>query len=366
MSKQDETSGVSNAMHTYRPSFFRTQYTEDRVKLESLRSGGGMVFESDEIKRQLKELVRCRYPSGQLSEVEYDFHIHELLAGRSMTEYGVWVYYPWRKTLVHLLDEAEFIEVRTNRNQYKITQAERDTLATKKLGIVGLSVGQSIALTIAMERICGELRLADFDELDLSNLNRIRSGVFNLSVPKVIIAAREIAEIDPYLEVSIFPSGLNTTNYTSFFTDGGQLDLLIEVCDSFEVKIESRFKARELGIPVVMDTNDRGMLDIERFDLNPDRPILHGLADDLTPEKLRELSEIERLKYLMKIVDADKLSERMKRSIPEIKRTISSWPQLASAVVLGGAITTDVCRRILLNEFTSSGRYYMDMEQYIA
>lgn len=355
-----------NYPYVYKPLFFRIWRKEDQDALSRLRDGGGVVFEYDEIQRQLHELISCRYPAKQLSEKEYGVLTGELLGGTEIEKYGVWVYYPWRKALVHLLDELEFIEVRTNRNQYKITREERDELVGKKLGIVGLSVGQSIALTVAMERICGELRLADFDELDLSNMNRIRTGVFNLSVPKVVIAAREIAEIDPYLKVSIFPLGLNAESYNPFFTEGGQLDLLIEVCDSFEVKLESRFKARELKIPVVMDTNDRGMLDVERFDINPDMPIFHGLVDNLTPELVRKLTTEDKLRYLMKIVDANKLSARMKKSIPEIERTILSWPQLASAVVLGGAVTTDVCRRILLNEFTSSGRYYLDIEEHIA
>jgi hypothetical protein len=31
------------------------------------------------------------------------------------------------------------------------------------------------------------------------------------------------------------------------------------------MKIITRLKAKELGIPVVMDTSDRGMLDVERL-----------------------------------------------------------------------------------------------------
>ena len=66
-----------------------------------------------------------------------------------------------------------------------------------------------------------------------------------------------------------------------FFSGGGKLGtLFIEVCDGIDIKLESRFKARELQIPVVMDTNDRGMLDVERFDLEPGRSILHGFVDD--------------------------------------------------------------------------------------
>src|SRR5690606_25672346 len=120
------------------------------------------------------------------------------LAGADPYEYGVWVYYPWSHRLVHLLDEKEFVEVRTNRNQYKITPEEQALLATKKIGVIGLSVGQSIALSLAMERLFGELRLADFDVLELSNMNRIRAGAQDLGLSKVVVAAREIAEIDPY------------------------------------------------------------------------------------------------------------------------------------------------------------------------
>jgi len=106
-----------------------------------------------------------------------------------------------------------------------------------------------------MERICGEIRLADFDIAELSNLNRLRTGLHNMGTNKTIIAAREIMEIDPFIEVILFHDGLLKQNMDDFFTGGGKLDLFIEVCDGMDIKIESRFKARELGIPVVMDTN---------------------------------------------------------------------------------------------------------------
>lgn len=353
---------IKNLNLAYKPLYFRKTVTQDMLSLDTLQKNGDIVFVFDEIERQINELIRCRFPAGWVSPEQFDGYVQALLNGKSLDEYGVWVYYPWRKTLIHVLDEQEFVEVRTNRNQLKITEAERDTLANKKVGIIGLSVGHAIALTMAMERTCGILRIADFDELDLSNLNRLRTGIFNLSVPKVIIAAREIVEIDPFIQVEIFPTGVSRDNYDDFLGGNGQLDLLVEVCDSFEVKIESRICARKFRIPVVMDTNDRGMLDVERFDLEPERPIFHGLVDDLTREKLDMLSEGERLRYLMQLVDAENLSDRMKKSVPEIKKSIISWPQLASEVVLGSAMTTSVCRRLLLGQPVLSGRYYLDME----
>jgi tRNA A37 threonylcarbamoyladenosine dehydratase len=348
----------------YKPIFFRTSNIEDHNLLNKLKNSENVAFVFDEIERQITELIRCRYPMG-VSKEESKKLRNNILNNKNAADFGVWVYYPWRKTLVHILDEDEFIEVRTNRNQLKISKDEQFKLASKTIGIIGLSVGQSIALTIAMERICGTLRLADFDSLDLSNMNRLRTGVFNLAVPKVVIAAREIAEIDPYIDVQIYPEGVVESNLDDFLTRNGGVDVLVEVCDSFEVKINSRLKARAAKIPVVMDTNDKGMLDIERFDLEPDRPLIHGLADGLSEESLKTLSKEEKMGYLMKIVDAPNLSERMKMSVPEINKTLASWPQLASEVILGGSISTTVCRELLLDNTVHSGRYYIDVEKII-
>ena len=58
-----------------------------------------------------------------------------------------------------------------------IPRAEQRRLAELRVGVVGLSVGHSTALTLALEGVGGELRLADFDTLALSNLNRLRTGL---------------------------------------------------------------------------------------------------------------------------------------------------------------------------------------------
>lgn len=349
----------------HKPQLFRLKLENDKNAFDQLIAANPTLQVYDEIDGQLRELIKSLHPSIKIKDDEYPALIEKHLNGQSLREYGVWVYYPWANRVVHLLDEEEFVEVRTNRNRYKITKQEQGLLKQKKIGVVGLSVGQSIALTLVMERVCGEIRLADFDTAELSNLNRIRTGVHNLGVKKTLIAAREIAEIDPFIKVSIFNDGLINDNIDDFFTGGGKLDMLVEVCDGLNIKIISRFKARELKIPVVMDTNDRGMLDVERFDLEPDRPVLHGLAGDLDPEKLKDLSNEDKVPIILKMVGTDTLSMRLKASMMEVEQSINTWPQLASSVVLGGALTTDVVRRIFLNQFRDSGRYYFDFDEII-
>lgn len=351
---------------TYLPVFFRINDPSDKNALNQLFGSDQITFVHDEIYGQLHELIKMKSPSVKITPEDHKSLINEHLGTDDIGNYGVWVYYPWSRRLVHMLDEAEFTEVRSNRNQYKITKKEQDLLSTKSIGIIGLSVGQSIALTLAMERGFGELRLTDFDTLELSNLNRIRAGVHNLGVPKVVITAREIAEIDPFLKVSCFFDGLTEENMSGFLTGNGKLDLLVDECDGLDIKILARHKARELGIPVVMDTSDRGMLDVERFDLEPDRPLLHGTIDGVDPHTIKGLSTEDKIPVMLQMLGIENISLRAKASMLEVEQTINTWPQLASSVALGGAVGADVCRRILLDQFHESGRYYIDLEELVA
>ncbi|MCI0921324.1 ThiF family adenylyltransferase [Sphingobacterium rhinopitheci] len=351
---------------SFKPIIFRLDNLIDFNSLNDLKISNSDMAIYDTIEDQLVDLYKVRNPDkSTIDKSEYEDFIHNELLGRSLAYYGAWVYYPWANRLVHLLDEQEFFEVRTNRNNNKISPEEQAILKDRSVGIIGLSVGQSVALTIAMERVCGKLRLADFDTIELSNLNRIRTSVHNLGLSKVIVVAREIAEIDPYLEVEVFMEGLNASNMKDFFLKDGQLDVLIELCDSLDMKLSSRLLAREYQIPVVMETNDRCMVDIERFDVEGTRGILHGLISETELANLNDLSPEAKLQLILKIVDKDRLSPKMIEAFSQMGKTIRSWPQLASSVTMGGGITTDIVRRILLGEKCISGRWYFDVEDIL-
>jgi molybdopterin/thiamine biosynthesis adenylyltransferase len=355
---------VDNQGDIFVPEFYRLSDSSSKLSLSTLLSKNPHISVSDEIDGQVMELVKSRYPAG-LEMNELKSKVKAKFGTNGTDEYGVWVFYPWLNKLVHILDEKEFIELRTNRNLNKITVEERDLLSTKVIGIIGLSVGQSIALTLTMERGCGELRLADFDQLELSNYNRIRTPLYNIGQYKAIATAREISEIDPFIKVKVYLEGVTKENMYDFMLGGSKLDLLVDECDGLDMKIQAREFAREHRIPVIMDTSDRGMVDVERFDLTPNRPILHGKVEGLDSEKLVDLTNEEKIPIVLQILDFDKLSDRAKSSLAEVKKTISTWPQLATSVILGGAVGADVSRRILLNQFTDSGRYYVDIDNII-
>lgn len=309
--------------------------------MEQLRADPSIEF-IDHREQQLDELKRLRPPPDP-----------ELIA-----EPCRWAYYPWRRAVVAVLSPRAFRAVRLDRNRNLITAEEQERLSGLRIGVAGLSVGHIIAHTLAAEGICGELRLADFDCLELSNLNRVPATLLDLGLNKAAVTARRIAELDPYLSVQVQDAGL-TAETVNGFLDG--LDVVVEECDSLEVKARLREGARARGIPVLMATSDRGLLDVERFDVQPERPILHGLLGGLDFARLARMSSREMVPHLLRFLDAERLSAPILASVVEIDRTLSTWPQLSGDVIVGAAAVAEAVRRIGLGQDLRSGRTCIDV-----
>lgn len=269
-----------------------------------------------------------------------------------------WAYYPWRRCVVRILGPAGFNRLRLDRNRNLISDEEQRRLSGLRIGVIGLSVGHAIAHNLATEGLCGEIRLTDFDELELANLNRVPGTVFDLGVNKAVVAARRIAEIDPYLKVHIDRSGAAADSIGPFLQG---LDIVVEECDSLDAKVLVREAARARRLPVLMTTGDRGLLDVERFDLEPARPILHGLLGNVEGRDLAGLSSKDKVPHVLRILDAPQLSPRMAASLVEVGKTLSTWPQLAAEVVLGATVVATAVRRIGLGEPMPSGRVRVDV-----
>ena len=335
---------------------------QGREAVDRLLGDAGLWQVHDTLEQQLTDLARTRTRMPVLDPARRDELVAEIRGGLAPETYGRWVHYPWSGRLVRLLPPEEFRELRSDRNRHKITDAEQAQLRTLTVGIVGLSVGNAIALTLALEGAFGTLKLADFDELDLSNLNRLRAGVHDIGVGKAELAARQIAELDPYADVQVFDAGVTVDNVDEFLAG---VDVLVEECDSFDVKLLVRERARMRGIPVLMETSDRGMLDVERFDIEPGRPLFHGRVGDLTSAALAEMSFEDQLAAAMPVVGMEVLSARLLASMVERGQSVSTWPQLASDVTLGGATVATAVRRIALGEPLPSGRMHVDLDSIL-
>ena len=346
--------------HLWKPELLDMSVESDRIRLETLRANGSILESFDTLDAQVAEWAVCHRPEGKSEPTILADALAELMAEHDWDVFGVQVFYPWSGRLVRVLPEHAFIEVRTNRNRNKITREETLRLRNKTVGIAGLSVGQSTAIALAMERGCGKLKLADFDVIELSNLNRIRCGIHELDLPKWVVAARAIAEFDPFFELEIFEEGVHEKNVAEFLEG---CDVVVDACDSLSVKALLRLEASKQRCPLVMDTNDRGMLDIERYDnLAGTDEFLHGRIDRETLEQFAK-SPNWSPEALDAFVDVAQASKRGQESLPLIGSELVSWPQTYTGVAAGGAHAAEACRRLALGEDLPDARIILDLNE---
>ncbi len=110
-----------------------------------------------------------------------------------------------------------------------------------------------------------------------------------------------------------------------------------------------------------MATSDRGLVDVERFDLEPGRPIMHGLLGDVDPASLSRMTSAAKVPLLLRFLQARHLSSRGAASLLEIDRTLSTWPQVSGDVAAGAPVIAEAVRRIGLGEHLPSGRTRLDI-----
>ncbi|GAC1413604.1 MAG: hypothetical protein NVSMB66_5830 [Candidatus Doudnabacteria bacterium] len=276
---------------------------------------------------------------------------------------GNWFYYPWLNQLVHFLPENMHFRLRTGRNRFLINAAEQEKFYNSSVGVMGMSVGSHVALTLVMTGGARHIKLADPDIISGSNLNRIRTGFQNVGIGKMILVARQIMEINPYAKVELFNSGVTDENIEKFLLHP-KLDLIVEEMDNPYLKLKTRYIAKPNGIPVIMaaDNADSIIVDIERFDLNKNTPILHGILGKMTPEDVKHVKPMDLPRTIAKMAGANIADLKMIESVMEVGKTIYSWPQLGNAATLCGAVLTYLGRKVLLKEELKSGRYEVNLD----
>jgi molybdopterin/thiamine biosynthesis adenylyltransferase len=332
------------------PSFLEVCKTQAVVMVEAMEG-------------QLEELAAVRSPAVSSADARRVF-LESVLAEHGGIEcYGTWVFVPWERKIVHVLAREDFFDVLTNRNQDKITREEQLLLRTKSVGVVGLSIGAEVAVTVAQEHLCGRIVLADFDRLDLSNLNRLSAGIDDLGVNKAHLAARRIAKIDPYLEVVVCDDGITRENAGRYL---GDLDLLVDECDDLAMKYELREFARDRRINLVFAADERGMLSIEPYAHAPDLAAFHGRVRGPPPPREAFVSPKEFMQSLTDWLGGwEQISERSRQSVNRIGDTLCGYPQLASEPRLAAGQVGHVARRLLLGEHLPPFFAHLDLTEQI-
>lgn len=352
---------LADAPSSYQPVFIQLRPGE-RPALEALCLGHAVTL-VDSIQRQLADLAAVRLPGGT---VEERARCNADLVDRAgdVDACGLWVLLPWERRIAHLLDPEAYLEVITSRNREKITRDEQRLLRTRRVGAVGLSVGGEAAVAVAQEHLCGEMVLADFDALDLSNLNRLGAGFDDLGLNKAILVARRIVKIDPYLRLRVYTEGVTHTNVDAFL-DG--LDLLLEECDSLPLKYLMREKARARRLNIIFAGDERGFLSLEPYGTHPQLPAFHGRVTGPQPPRDAYATPGEFLRALTVWLGGwDAISERSRRSLEGVGTTVGGYPQLAGEARLAAGQLAWFARKLLLGETVEPFVGHLDLDELVA
>ncbi len=344
-----------------KPEILIEGYT--RENLEKFKTGKKIWKVVDIYKSQLVELFEIKFPALKFSP-DYKTKFAKFLEKYDGDLKGNWVYFPWNGCLIHMVSEKDFQKLRTNRNQDLITEDEQKKLLKSCVAVCGLSVGGSIAVSLAYSGI-GQLKLTDFDNLSTSNLNRVRAGVHQIGESKSSLVSRQIYEANPYANLIVFDKGLNKNNLQNFLSRQNP-EILFDEIDDFEMKIRLRMEAKKRGIPVLMVTNlgDGFLVDIERYDIDKNIELFNGLLGGIPEEILsKPIGEKEKIKYAIEIVGMENIPTRALQSLLKINKTLVGRPQLGNTVTASSGIAAYLVRKLLLGEDLPSGRHFISFDK---
>jgi hypothetical protein len=335
-------------MQNIKPQIFTTK--------EDVPSGAILV---DGLQGSISELFFIEHPHFKKQMPEAQEALKEYLENTDIP--GVWIYYPYRNIAIHTLPEDLYFKLRTARNKNIILEEEQQKYRQAKVGVAGLSVGSAIVSALTISGGPKVMKIADFDTVEVSNLNRIKASLPDLGQNKAEIAARSLWELDPFAELEIWDKGVSKETVLDFVSG---LDIFIDEMDSIDVKLLSRLVAKEKRIPVLMatDNGDSIILDVERFDLEPEREIFHGLVGHFDQEAISNLDFKQWLKLATQIVGPEYLTERMQDTLLEMGKSVPSVPQLGTTANIAGSAMAFVVRRIANKQAMPSGRYVLGCE----
>jgi molybdopterin/thiamine biosynthesis adenylyltransferase len=136
-----------------------------------------------------------------------------------------------------------------SRNIGWVTPEEQSTLRNKRVAIAGGGgVGGVHLLTLARLGVT-KFHIADFDRFDIVNFNRqVGAMMSTLGEPKAEVLARMARDINPDIDIRIFPDGINEDNLAEFLSG---VDLYVDALDFFAFAIRQQTFAlcARLGIP---------------------------------------------------------------------------------------------------------------------
>ncbi len=361
---------LSTAAHTensiYKPEIFNATIPSDQKKIENLFGEQKIVYVINDLESQEKELQVTRHP--ELMKQAMSLHETSRGSERQKIDGGRWIYYPWRRTIVHCLPPENYETVRLARNRDLITVEEQEKVRDARISVLGLNVGYSGAIALALGGVGSHFDLVDLDTLSLTNLNRFTAGLCDIGINKAVLAARHMYELNPYLDIEVHEQGLSADGLNNFFNNA-RPDVIIEEMDALKLKLLVRYAAKERKIPVAMVTGNGNevILDIERYDTEQPE-LLNGLLDEEVRSKIENtqgrFSFEEHIKLARDFMGKKWLASRLWDSFEKVGAELAGIPQLGETTLLRGSTLGNVVRNILAGAPVHSGRYVVSLGSF--
>lgn len=252
----------------------------------------------------------------------------------------------------------------------------RECLEHAVVGVVGTSVGSNIVEGICRELRPRQMKLADPDWIELTNLNRLeRAGYPALTSSrqarrdprnafelhrynKAEITAYHQNLVDPYAEFFVYSSGIDEDCIDRFLCGGHgepRVQLVIEEADDISLKVYLRRRCRELGIPVLMmtDFGHIAAMHFQDFARVPSQSLAYD-CDDVECEHLLQRclttgNRSDLMTFVTKFVGADCIRDEFDAWVRgDGEQPTSSLPQSgATAMISGGIAGKAVARHFL-------------------
>ncbi|MDD3577176.1 HesA/MoeB/ThiF family protein [Halothiobacillus sp.] len=192
----------------------------------------------------------------------------------------------------------------------EIDYAGQERLRGSRVLIAGLGgLGSPVALYLAAAGV-GELVLADFDAVDLSNLQRqVIHDTASVGLLKIDSAARRIAAINPDVKLRLIHDKLTKENLPELLAD---VDLVCDCSDNFALRFALNAACVDAQKPLVSGAAIRMEGQVTVFDTRlPESPCYHCLYQEEGEDALR-CSETGVLSPLVGMIGSVQASEAIK------------------------------------------------------
>ncbi len=148
-----------------------------------------------------------------------------------------------------MMDDQQLLRYSRQIMLSEVDIAGQDKLLAARVLVIGLGgLGSPVALYLAAAGV-GQLVLSDFDEVDLSNLQRqVIHGLADIGRPKVESARDSILALNPEVGVTVLKQRLDGD---ALLQQVAQADVVVDCCDNFATRFAINSACVELRTPLV-------------------------------------------------------------------------------------------------------------------